>query len=214
MYEKFRSIPLEMEIRDNTLLQYPAEELKGLRKKKLFSVRNLSIEAEQNLFPLFTGEGGEIEIRCQWIANKAATGMILKSDEDDYVKVSYDAQTSEIVVDFSKTKNGGIPGNNGLHGILRSKVPLDSDRVVELCLYFDRSVLEVNLNGHHTAGRWYPDQPEAVKVGFFSREQDNVLRSVNVWELGTIWRKYVGEEGTGERGDRHPLRFGYDGKQI
>ena len=187
------SVPRTMRIRDSRLLQTPAEELAQLRRRNLFHAEKITLKSGQPLFPLFAGKRGQLEVRFTFKAADGATGLTLRASEDDRVEFFYDGGSSEAVLDFSGTENGGRHGKGGLHATLREHLSLAKAEDIEMCLYYDRSVIEVYINGLSSAGRWYPDDPESVEVGFFSREQDSVLWSVNVWELGTIWRKYVGE---------------------
>lgn len=184
------SIPRRMRIHGSRLFQEPVEEMEELRRGALFQADRLQLPENHPVFPLFDGKRGQIEVRCRLDASETVAGLLLQASDEDKVVFSFDGRTSEAVLDFLGARDGGRHGKNGLHATLREHLPVAPGGEIDLRLFYDRSVIEVYVNGLSSAGRWYPDNPEDVQVAFFSERDGTVLRSVEIWELGTIWGNY------------------------
>jgi beta-fructofuranosidase len=67
---------------------------------------------------------------------------------------------------------------------------LDGHGRLRLHIFLDRSVLEVFANEHTClASRIYPTRPDSLGVDLFARRGQVRLKSLEVWEMGSIWNK-------------------------
>ena len=65
---------------------------------------------------------------------------------------------------------------------------LAPDEPLELRVFVDRSVVEVFVNGRQcVAARVYPEREDSVGVSFRSRGVDSRLRSLDGWQMASIW---------------------------
>jgi beta-fructofuranosidase len=67
-------------------------------------------------------------------------------------------------------------------------VYLEPDEPLRLRVFVDRSVVEVFVNGKQcTAVRVYPERTDSVGVSFRSQGAPSTLRSLDAWQMRSIW---------------------------
>jgi len=77
---------------------------------------------------------------------------------------------------------------------VRSRAPetapvfIDQEESLKLRVFIDRSVVEVFINGRQcVAMRVYPGSEDSIGVSLRSQGQDAVLRSLDAWQMESIW---------------------------
>jgi sucrose-6-phosphate hydrolase SacC (GH32 family) len=175
---------------EDRLLFAPAPELEDLRERDIIHESGLKLTSGKTVFPEQGGNRAHIEVRVQFVpATGAKAGIVLKESEDNQITFSYDTRNGKLSMDFSKT-NGSWDGNP-----LETTLNLKEGEPVELQLFYDASFVEAyaksacGIGVERTFGRWFPDSPKDVQIGFFSEGGDIVMEEVKAWEMGTIWKE-------------------------
>jgi sucrose-6-phosphate hydrolase SacC (GH32 family) len=187
------TIPRVMGIRNGKLTQVPAPELAGLRSAQLLDGRSRVVEENQPWFPELDGSRGTVEIRCRFKAGDSTAGIELKASDDDRIRFYFDGASSQVVCQTDLSPTGGASMSNSLHKNAETKINALPGDEVELVLYFDRSVIEVYADGEASAARWFPESPDTIDIGFFSENGNTRFDGIVVWQMGTIWKDYIGE---------------------
>jgi len=189
-WEHAYSLPRVVELKDDWLSFTPAVELSGLRKKHLYKARGQSLQKNRNFLPHLTGDAAQVEVRCTGkVRGNGKLGIVLKASDDDLVRFYYDRRASEIVLQFDKSRHGGL--HPGMHANARAPLDLAPGEHLELRLFFDHSIIEVYANGLCSSGRWFPDAPSEIEVGFFAEDDPITIDELDIWELDTIWQEYA-----------------------
>jgi beta-fructofuranosidase len=165
------SLPRELKLLpDHTLGIEPVEELKRLRgrHRKTESLKLSSETGETRVLPDVKGDA--LEIRVKFAPTDAREfGVIVRGapDGSDGVRVTYNA---------TDRKLGNAP------------LRLGDGEGLSLTVYVDRSVVEAFANGRacHTY-RTYPEGSDRLRVGLFARGGAAEARSVDVWEMKSIY---------------------------
>jgi sucrose-6-phosphate hydrolase SacC (GH32 family) len=188
------SLPRVMGVEGLALKQTPAPELAGLREEHLFHGEAKKLADNGVFLPKLTGDRGGIEVRCiVAIPREGRAGIVLKDDEGNRIRFFYDKIASQLVLAFDQSRNGSKASPNGLGQDAKTTMELSRGDELELTLYFDHSVIEGYANGEVTAGRWYPESPKDIQVGFFAEGSDIELKHANIWSMSTIWKEYTKE---------------------
>lgn len=77
--------------------------------------------------------------------------------------------------------------------------PLDipDGELLRLRVFIDRSVVEVFANDIQCLTlRAYPAQSDSTGVSVFSRGSDAILKSLNCWQMRSVWPELKDSEGT------------------
>jgi beta-fructofuranosidase len=84
--------------------------------------------------------------------------------------------------------------NSSLHPDVRPRGPetasfdMKPDETLRLRIFIDRSVVEVFVNGKQcVAARVYPSREDAVGVSILSKGQDSELKSLEAWQMKSIY---------------------------
>lgn len=158
---------------DGRLGMTPAPELEQLRGKH-WEFRDVAISPETPFVP--DGVWGDcLEIQAVFErCNADAFGIELRRSPDGAEKtaVAYDNVAQRLAA-------GDRIGD---FQILRGEEMLD------VRIFLDKSVIEVYANGRACiTARTYPTREDACGVSVFARGENARLRSLDVWEMGTIW---------------------------
>ena len=70
-----------------------------------------------------------------------------------------------------------------------AQVQLDADEPLRLRVFVDRSVVEVFVNGRQClAARVYPEREDSIGVSLRSQGSESELRSLDAWQMSSIYR--------------------------
>jgi len=151
-------------------LQIPAPELAQLRGKHS-NTEKLTLNSESKTIE---GVGGDtLEVRAEFVAGDAKKfGLRLcpRGTEDGAFELACDGRT----LDAAGTRVPDV---------------LDQQRkTVTLHLFFDKSVMELFVNGgRRTVTRVVYPGARDLKVEFFSQDGSTTVKSADAWEIGSIW---------------------------
>ncbi len=90
-------------------------------------------------------------------------------------------QRLEVVREKSTTARGAVATTVG------GPLPLGRGESLCLRLFLDRSVLEVYARGQVLTTRIYPSRKDALGLDLFARGGKAQLRSLEIWEMNSIW---------------------------
>jgi sucrose-6-phosphate hydrolase SacC (GH32 family) len=183
-------MPREISLHDNTLLFRPAEEMKQLREGSPASVADATVQAGESRRLEADGPTGQIEVVCRVTpGGQGAAGIELRDGYGNPVRFYYDANAAELCLEFGAAQYDGEALS-----VRKYKAPMElAADGLELCLFYDRSVIEAYSEGLCTMVRWYPDNPDGLEVSLFSENTGARFKGIDVWRMGTIWKDYAGE---------------------
>jgi beta-fructofuranosidase len=182
------TLPRVLSLReDGTLGMEPAPELKALRGRHW---RRESAEIRP-------GEGGYLkeirgdclEIRAEFSLERARQcGLKVRRSPGgrQETAILYDRQRRclEVVRERSSRTRGVALDTVG------GRFALKGGERLHLQVFLDRSVLEIYANGRAClTTRVYPSRQDALGLELFARGGKARLHELDIWEMGTIWRK-------------------------
>lgn len=186
---------------DGSLGMEPAPELATLRHEHhRFTDMDLTPESSNPLegvrgdcleivaiFEPGDAEGFGVKVRCS-------------PDNEEQTVIAYDRvrQRLGLVVSDPYVRPGQAPGpaptrSKALYtdfttGMRWSTLELADGEPLELHVFVDRSVVEVFANGRGcTTARIYPSRADSLGVDLFAQGGAVRLKSLDVWEMGSIW---------------------------
>jgi len=180
-WEGMISIPRVLTLESGRLFQRPVPELKTLRGKH-WSFTNLIITpgSDESLRNI---QGDALEIIAEFEMGESRAGEFgikLRASKDgrQYTRVSYNAGTENFGIDGHVSRLKDSPG--------QGPAELTAGQNVKMHIFLDRSVLEVFLNGHTQTERLFL-HPDSVGLNVFAQEESVKLKSLDVWQMQSIW---------------------------
>ena len=170
----------------------PVTELDSLRgEQKHFS----NIEIGKNaVVPINGVHGDGIEIAAVFEDRGAQEyGLMVrcspKGEEQTAVRFSPEVLGSprhrNLILDVSRSSSGNEVYNRESQ---IGPLILPKGQFLELRVFVDRSVVEVFANGRqYLTKRIYPARDDSLGIKLFSRGGEAVLRSMDVWQMDSIW---------------------------
>jgi len=165
------TLPRELKLVDNKVVQLPIEELKTLRKEN-FSVEDIRVNSNEVSFENFQGDSYELEVEIDNISAKEF-GIDLRTNGNE--KVTLGVSKNKVYLDRSEVVNG-------LDSIRR--VSLEDTSTIKLRIFIDTSSIEVFVNnGEETfTGRIFPSK-ESNGIKFFSKDGEINIKKANIWKI-------------------------------
>jgi beta-fructofuranosidase len=166
-------------------ISFPPEMQKLRRDEFTLPVQPLEPDNPLNI-P--TGERGdclEMELEVE-LGEAAEVGMILRASPDgtEQTVLTYNAASQILTVDRSSSSLNPIVKKDEVQG----QCPLENGQPLNLHIYIDRSIVELNINGtQYMAFRVYPTRPDSQGLALFSRGGTARLKSFSGWQLHSIW---------------------------
>ena len=191
------SLPLALTLQPGCRVAVePVRELQALREQH-WHFEALEVRPEQSdsgpgdcgsSGPLGGVRGDCLEIVAEFeLGASAEFGLVLccSPDGQEQTRVVYQAAQCQIVVE--RDDSSSSPDVD--RGERTAPVELAVGESLELHIFLDNSVLEVFCNGGRTclATRIYPQQPDSLGIGVFARSGAALLKSIDIWALGSIW---------------------------
>jgi beta-fructofuranosidase len=169
-------LPVQLWLRDDGRLGVkPIEELTKLRKKKLVSLENLSVEETNDILAHVKGNMLEIYVEFQDAVASEYGVNVLKSDSGNVGTLLY-YNSKEETLNVKKKTNGSNPAQPQSGKLLLNREQL------KLHIYVDCSIVECYANELKSiTTRVYPDI-EALGLEIWANDSVTV-KSMEVWEM-------------------------------
>jgi beta-fructofuranosidase len=165
------SIPRVLTLDGDRVRQEPIEEIQVLRGKH-FTIADLGGNA---LLRSITGNSLELKATfAPGDARKFGIKLRVSEEGDRFILVYFD----------SESRTFGIDGHTIDNRPQDSYLKPDED--VTLHIFLDRSIVEVYVNGSAQTAKTFPDRT-ALGLDLFSEKGDAALRSLDVWEMKSMW---------------------------
>jgi len=100
----------------------------------------------------------------------------MSADEKSFTCVFFDTASRTFGV------AGKVPGK------FAQKSYLNPGEDVQMHIFLDKSIIEVYLNGSAQTARTFPD-PGSLGLAIFSEGGDAKLKSLDIWEMQSMWGK-------------------------
>lgn len=168
------------------LNQKPVAELKKLRSDLIY-IENKMIDNEVT-FEEFDPEKNSYEIKATFElspGNEQNFGLNLAKGNNNKVVIGYDAVTSNIYLD--RTKSGNVTFNSEFPTI--SQVPfVPDDNHITFHVFVDQLSVEVFVNGGKKVltSKIFPDASD-TEIEFFSMNGKTILSHLYAWKMKSIW---------------------------
>ncbi len=180
------SLPRILSIRpDGSLGVEPAPELKALRGEH-HHVTDFDVPPASTKI-LEDARGDCLEIIAEFEPSDAtAFGVRVRcsSDRTEQTSVLYDGAAERLVVDRQRSSLDSETDQ----GACGTSFELVTGEMLKLYIFLDRSVLEVYANGRACiTSRIYPSRADSLDVGLFARGDRVRLKSLDIWEMDSIW---------------------------
>ncbi len=159
----------ELTIENGKLLQKPVDAIKSLRENE----QSFIDERE-----LTTKAGQQYELKMKISAGqKGNLYLQANSDLSENLKLSFDTENGELVLDRSKA--GEVSANYGTS----RKIVLAKNKDLDLDIFVDHSLIEVFVNGgeHVLTGRFFTNQ-DSQKIVF----DNETSYQATLWQMKTI----------------------------
>ena len=157
---------------EGRLAMEPLPELRNLRGRH-YGCTDIALASEYSNVRTNV-EGHRLEILVNVEPGTAdAFGVVVGADTPHPVEIGYDRIGKRL---FSGDRGGSFE-------LLRE------EETLELHIFLDKSVIEVYANGRTCiTTRYYPKQADLLGLNLFARGGTAKARSVDVWEMKSIWR--------------------------
>ncbi|MGG2066763.1 glycoside hydrolase family 32 protein [Bacillus sp. S14(2024)] len=167
------TLPRELLVRGDKLIQRPVKELQALRKQQ-YKIKDM-ICNEQKMYEGFTGTA--YEMICEF-TNENATeyGIAFRVSENERTVVKYHALERKVILD--RTHSGEAVGES--YGTKR-KCSVDA-QTIKFHLFVDTSSVEIFINDGEEVftGRIFP-RTDSKEIHFFAKE-GSVLLQATKWD--------------------------------
>lgn len=164
-----------------TLGVRPADELNKLRIKSLHSAVGEAPRSGKLDGKDLRGTSLDINAKFSMIAKDSKIGFTIfkSSTGDEQTHIYYDASTSKITVDRSKSSLLDVP-----KAMMTGHFELLPNEPLELRLLVDKSIVEVFANDRFAMTvRLYPTKADSDMVGWFVEGGGKMKADVEVWEV-------------------------------
>ncbi len=159
---------------DNELLMDPIPELKALRKKH-WNFRNMTTgNVMQKELENVSGNCLEIaaEIDVQ-NAQKFGIDLFCSSDFKEKTRLCFDQIQNRLY----------LGRDSGFFALDKAS------KILKLHLFLDKSVIEVFINSRECITAFVRPQLSDLGIGIFSYGGTANFKSIDIWEIGTIWKQ-------------------------
>jgi beta-fructofuranosidase len=117
-------------------------------------------------------------------AGNCGVDVLRSLDGLEYTRVTYDRARRRLEIDRRRSSSTA-EDQHDIHG---GDLELADGEPLSLHIFVDRSVVEVFANGRVClTSRVYPTRPDSLGVALFAEGGAAEARSVDVWEVGSIW---------------------------
>ncbi len=174
-----RELTLETRNGEATLIQKPAKELEAARTPVL-SLTNVSVQEINAACASLQLDAYVIEAK---LAHGTSAGFRVKAGAKQQTAAGINAQTEELYID--RTASGKSEFHELFPGLHSAKLAA-SDAANELCIYVDRSSVEVFAGGGQAVitDLIFPE-PESAGLAAFAEHEEDVFLSLDIYKLAS-----------------------------
>lgn len=185
---------------DNTLQMAPVPEVAGLRFAPQ-QIGNLTIPANgEVVLKEIGGKAVEIEtVIDPGEAREVGLAVLRSPDGAEQTRISFLRQdhrrfnTSTLQIDVAAAS---LRGDVFARSPEMGPLVLGEDEPLRLRIFIDRSIVEVYANDRQCLTvRAYPERDDSRGVALFARGNPATLRSLNCWQMRSIWPELAAREG-------------------
>jgi beta-fructofuranosidase len=167
------SIPRVITLQGDRLRQEPIPEIQSLRGQH-YTFSDLS---GKDLLRNIKSDALEIKATfAPGSAKRFGFRLRVSADEKTFTTVFFDTASRTFGV------AGKVPGKSA------QKSYLNPGEDVQMHIFLDKSIIEVYLNGSAHTARTFPD-PGSLGLGIFSEDGEATLKSLDIWEMQSMWGK-------------------------
>ncbi len=182
-YAHTYSMPREWSLDSNGMLcQKPYSGLVEMRSGDGFAKTDFALNGSEELTDI---EGRAVELLGEFVIGEGNCGFTLLDDGASSLKVYYDGNANEIVVD-ARGLDRRINDSGVFDGLYRSTLPttLAKGSVLKLNVFFDHSILDIFINDTWASSvRVFANEKTIENTTVFSDFAAEV-KSVGAWKLG------------------------------
>lgn len=187
------SLPREWSLDEKgSLVQKPAESLRGMRGAKAVAMNDLALNGTQSLSPV---EGRAAELLGVFIVGSRKFGFKVFKNSRGEGSITYNPNTGELTADFSRLNR--LVNDGGVYdGIYRCSLPEFQRKGAEMKLnvFIDHSIVDIFINDRWaTSIRVFPTDEDANGISAWS-EGEVTVKELRAWELS----KDGGQGGIGD----------------
>lgn len=182
-YAHTYSLPREWSLDGNGMLcQKPYSALSEMREKDGFIKSDFSVNSSENLDGI---DGRAVELLGEFVIGDGSCGFTLLDDGASSLKVYYDGNAGEIVVDM-RGLDRRINDSGVFDGLYRSSLPssLPKGSILKLNVFFDHSILDIFINDTWASSvRVFANEKAVEKATVFA-DYTAEVKKVEAWKLG------------------------------
>jgi fructan beta-fructosidase len=164
------------------LIQKPVEKI-NLERKLIY--KNFKVAFKNVVRLPVTSQQCEIDASIG-ISNGAVGGIRIAAGNDRYLEIGYDTKKKVLYLDRSKTANQSFNASFGKMN--RYEIPYTLNGNLNLRVFFDRSIVEVFINGGERVftAQFFPDEKDNG-IEFFCTNGSGGLGYCYVYEIKSVW---------------------------
>ena len=167
---------------DNTLCMAPVSELNLLRYNEK-QWKNVQVDADTTKkIDGIIGDSCEIEVTIAPDSTAKRVGLRVRTspDKKETTLLYYDAEPKKLCFDARKS---GIGGQRGL-ALEQAPFELEKGEPLVLCVFIDKSVIEVFANKRQAIGRRvFPARDDSLQVQLYTQGGSAMYSSIKAWEM-------------------------------
>jgi len=181
------SIPRVLRLQENRLWQESIPELECLRENRRL-ITNAADAAGVH--------GDSLELIATFqpgTAKQFGLNLCVSGDGKEYTRVYFDVPSRTFGMDGPTMKRNAAESKECRVSYSSDSLLPNSSSPVTLHVFLDRSIIEVYVNGVALTGRCFPPT-DAQGVGIFSSDGTAELKSLEVFEMKSMWDGTAGDK--------------------
>jgi beta-fructofuranosidase len=197
-WNQIMSLPMRLSLNEsenaaNELTIEPAGDIESLRYDHQ-RISNLTIPAnEEMVLKGIKGNTMEIMVEIETDGEQMVEMNLLRApDKREYTRILYQERvginrSNAITLDASMSS---IAGDVSIRPPETTSIHKEAGETLKLRIFIDKSSIEVFANGEkYLANRVYPSLEESVGISFVSRGKPCVIKSLDAWQMMSIWEE-------------------------
>ena len=182
------SLPRDISLgSDNRLRIEPVPELQALRRNHV-SIPEIILGAEPVTLDKIRGDTLEIHAVIKpGKATRIGVKVRRSPGGEEETVIAIDRKANTLTLDPTRASlSPEVVGK----GIQVAPFEIELDKMLELRIFIDRSVVEVFANGRQcVTKRVYPSRPDSLGVQLFAEGGEAKVHCLEAWEMASIWPK-------------------------
>ena len=174
------TLPRELTVKGNRLIQKPVRELEAYRKNPV-SVKEAKAEDGEITLPGVSGTVAELRFTLE-PGTASRAGVKVFCGKEHETAVYYDAEKGLLIFDRSKS---GLPLKGSEKDVNRRVLEVGRPASIDLWLFLDVNSLEVFVDGGRSVmtGNVYPDLEKDDGIRFFSEGGESTFRNIEKFDI-------------------------------